>query len=632
MRDFFAQQERALRASRTLLLAFAGAIVLTGILCYPIVLLFADTPLTTGKWWDPPLFFTTVAAVAFTLFVLSAGKRWQLARMDAGALAEWLGAEPLAPDTQSLTATRYRHVTEEIAIAAGIPCPQLYVIPREPTINAFAAGRNLSQTAIAVTEGALQRLTRTELQGIVAHEIAHIVHGDMRLNWHLVAWLYGLELFTNFGRALLTDGPQHSSTPRFWRSLHRSVQYRQRQLLGLFLVGIGSLTHFMAQMIRAAITRQREFLADATAVQLTRNPTGLAQALRKAANDRASLLAFVPAEAVHLFLIAPVRWGGFPSHPPLGDRIRRLEGTTTAPLPPGAYLEPLEPDEALWVLQHIAAHGTGVLLVRNEPHATKRQTDDVSESPPQTQTVRLKSNIGLHPDSTKKRLTIQEWREQLPPSIQQALYHPQSATQLTVDLVGTSRIPAAWRYPLALLLIPTLQRLSKPERKMLLANLKQKIGTLPDRTRYHLLLWLLFRNSLHSPQARSPFLPGRMRQHLATLLSVTAVLGGENPAMQKQRFLKVVAQSAHPDLLWQPPESLTPQAIEAALDALRAAPPSLRHLALQLCVALVTADGLVHPHEWGWLATVSTLLESPVPLLDYLPDPHTKGQTGDTQP
>jgi Zn-dependent protease with chaperone function/uncharacterized tellurite resistance protein B-like protein len=257
------------------------------------------------------------------------GSLAKLAALGRGgaAVAESLGGVPVDPSSAHPDHRRLLNVVEEMSIASGLPMPAVYLMPEEEGINAFAAGLRTEHACVAVTQGALERLSRDELQGVMAHEFAHIRHGDMRLNVRLIGWLHGLLLLALIGRGML-------------RVLRHAPRRRSRNdksggiLLAIAGAGlavwlIGSIGMFFGRLIQAAVSRQREFLADAAAVELTRNPDGLIGALRKVGGlDVGGRVEHAnAAEAAHLFFANGLSnpfasW--FSTHPPLELRLARL--------------------------------------------------------------------------------------------------------------------------------------------------------------------------------------------------------------------------------------------------------------------------------------------------------------------
>jgi Zn-dependent protease with chaperone function len=311
--DFFAAQARARRLSRLLLLWFALAIAAIALTIYlAVVLALGDG----GPLWQPGLLLFTLFA---TGLVIGGGALYRIAELAAGggaAVAASLGGRRLAGNAGDPAERRLQNVVEEMAIAAGLPVPAIYVLDDEPAINAFAAGMAPQQAVVAVTRGALEQLTRDELQGVVGHEFSHILNGDMRLNMRLVGLLHGLLLLTLAGRVLLRSGARGGR--RSGGSL---------AALGIVLVVGGWLGVLFGRLIQAAVSRQREFLADASAVQFTRNPQGIADALRRIAKAGSALSAERTDTVAHmLFGQGRGLSGGLATHPPIGERLRRLLG------------------------------------------------------------------------------------------------------------------------------------------------------------------------------------------------------------------------------------------------------------------------------------------------------------------
>ena len=263
-----------------------------------------------------------VAVSLGTLVVIGLGSLYRLASLGSGgdAIATQLGGELLLGDGGDLNLRRLRNVVEEIAIASGVPVPKIYVLEEEPGINAFAAGYSPSDAVVAVTRGALERLNRDELQGVIAHEFSHILNGDMRLNLRLVGVLFGIAMIAMAGRKVLAYG--HLGGRR-GRSAGAVL------LIAVLALLVGSIGLFFARMIKAGVSRNRERLADASAVQFTRQTHGLAGALKKIGglgegsrlNDRGDA-----EEVSHMLFGDGLGLSGlFATHPPLLKRIQALE-------------------------------------------------------------------------------------------------------------------------------------------------------------------------------------------------------------------------------------------------------------------------------------------------------------------
>lgn len=293
------------------------------------------TPLGQGF---PPLFFEANTAVVL-LFVL--GGCWvESLRLKSGGglrVARWLGGKPVQDDGDALS-RRLLNVVDEMAIASGQHVPQVFVLPREDAINAFVAGWGPQDTVLCVTRGALERLQRSELQGLVAHEFGHLQEDDLPLTMRMLALVWGLSLVHGWGQSLMSSDDRGHVNPLRW-------------LAGLVFAGVGWLGWLAGRLLQAAVTRQREFLADACAVQFTRNRDGLGGVLRKVWYDSevlAGRMRHPAAEMVSgLLLHEPSGGGWLATHPPLQERIRRVCGSVLPPLSaPLIRLDATEPRRA----------------------------------------------------------------------------------------------------------------------------------------------------------------------------------------------------------------------------------------------------------------------------------------------
>ncbi|MEO8186597.1 MAG: M48 family metallopeptidase [Burkholderiaceae bacterium] len=282
-------------------------------------------------------FFNT----CIVLGLIGGGSAYKMSALSAGgaAVANLVDAREVDMTTRDLLDRRLINVVEEMAIASGVAVPRVYVMDNEPAINAFAAGHSINDAVITVTRGALTRLSRDELQGVIAHEFSHVLNGDMRLNLRLIGVLHGLLIVAIAGRLLLEVGGRSrggSSSGRSGNALAILL------FAGVALWILGYIGVFFGRLIKAAVSRQREFLADASAVQFTRNPDGIGGALRKIGGLSETIglgtrIDHPQAEALsHLFLGAArpsfVR-GLFATHPSLEERVQRIYGHKQAFLP-----------------------------------------------------------------------------------------------------------------------------------------------------------------------------------------------------------------------------------------------------------------------------------------------------------
>jgi Zn-dependent protease with chaperone function len=326
--NFFEHQERARRQSRWLLVVFTLAVAAIVVAVNGIVLLAV---LSTS--WDPaaegltfnemlrahwPLMAGTAVACIALIFVASLFRTLSL-KAGGGQVARQLGGTQVDPSTSDPMRRRLYNVVEEIALASGVPVPEIYVLDREAGINAFAAGFSASDAAVAVTRGALEKLNRSELQGVIAHEFSHILNGDMRINIRLMGTLFGILMLALIGRRVLLHARWAGGSSR-----DRGGAIVVLIAIGLTVVGYIGL--FFGRWIKAAVARQREYLADASAVQFTRDPSGIGGALKKiAVYGDASYLDADTEEVSHMLFGDGRRMRLFSTHPPLTERIGRIE-------------------------------------------------------------------------------------------------------------------------------------------------------------------------------------------------------------------------------------------------------------------------------------------------------------------
>ncbi len=273
--------------------------------------------------WNIPL-----GAGGITLALIASGTLFKLAQLRGGGttVAENLGAQRVPQNTTDPVERRLVNVVEEMALASGVPVPPVYLLKNENAINAFAAGYSPSDAVVAVTQGTAEQLTRDQLQGVVAHEFSHILNGDMRLNIRMIGVLHGILLMGLIGRMIFRIAAHGGGNRRSSKG-DPTIYFL---VVGLVLIVIGSLGTFFGGLIKAAVSRQREFLADASAVQFTRNPEGIAGALKRigAFASGSRLKNAHAAELSHMYFSQGV-WEGFTglmaTHPPLEKRILALD-------------------------------------------------------------------------------------------------------------------------------------------------------------------------------------------------------------------------------------------------------------------------------------------------------------------
>lgn len=338
--NFFEHQAHARKQTKRLVAIYALTVVLVGYLSACALILCAiystgfnltDIAVYQGESffhvWKQLHFYSsfwiTLLITVFILFAVSAIKIMMLGK-GGEYVAELAGASLVPLSTTNIKLKRYINIVQEMSIASGTPVPKIYYLPKESSINAFAAGYEINDAVIAVSQGALDYLNREELQAVVGHEFSHIYNGDMKLNIKLIGYLAGLCFIAQFGSTLMRLN-------RY--SYDRRGRRRQGGglLVGLALFIIGALGMFFAKVIKASISRQREFLADASSVQFTRNPLAMSGVLQKilvlADEGDAHIKAANAEEISHMYFSNPIHRfvGLFDTHPDLKTRIKRVE-------------------------------------------------------------------------------------------------------------------------------------------------------------------------------------------------------------------------------------------------------------------------------------------------------------------
>ncbi len=318
--NFFDAQDQAKKATRWLVIVYFAStlLIVAGVTTIVGAVLFNG-----DVGMDPTVLGAT--AIATALFILGATLyKMSLLSGGGGRVAQDMGGTLVPADVTEPLRRRLRNVVEEMSIASGIPVPDIYVMEGEAGINAFAAGFSPGDAAVAVTRGTLELLNREELQGVIAHEFSHILNGDMRLNIRMMGVLFGIMVVGLIGRTILRGS--HYSGISYGR---RSKNAGGIMLAGLGLTILGWIGVFFARVIKAAVSRQREFLADASAVQFTRQTDGIANALKKIGgySHHSYVRATDPEEVSHMLFAdgMPKLASLFATHPPLTERIQALD-------------------------------------------------------------------------------------------------------------------------------------------------------------------------------------------------------------------------------------------------------------------------------------------------------------------
>lgn len=654
--DFFAAQEAARKRTSVLVVLF--------FLAWALTILFADMGITlilTGsdhrgrhraavtELEDGSagglvsdrflgLLLPVAAAVSAVVLIGTAWHAFQLGSDGGDAVARMLGGSPIDRSTQDPGERRAVNVLEEMAIAAAIPVPRLYVLSEEPTINAFAAGTTPERAVVAVSRGALDALSRDELQGVLAHELSHVLNHDARLNLRLMTLVGGLTALALLGRLVL----ELAGRGRY-RSRGKDNAGLAFLAVGLVLLVAGAIGAFFGRLIRLAVSRQREFLADAAAVQFTRNPGGLSGALQKIADHGSALSTPHAPEAAHFFFANGL--GGFTAgllstHPSIEERIRRLQAGPLAALATPVAAAPSVPAAARASAAASAVAAAAAPAARAFPGVTPlaagAATAGIGRLAPE-HLARATQVLAAYPaelvDAARQPSGAQAIALTLLLDADAAVRDRQLAAIADARLRGeaerlsaiTGPVPAQDRLGLLDLALPTLDRLSAAEAQALAQALQRLAGADGRVTLYEWALQRLVRRRL-GPQlgARRATVRARALEQVEVealeLLSALAWVGQRDPEAA-QRALEVATRSLNVRAQWRllPREGFGPDRLDAVLERLDEASPPLKAQLLAAAADCVLADGQVTAGEAQLLRAVAGSLGLPMPGLPAAP-------------
>ena len=635
--NFFEHQAKARSSSTRMVVLFAlavGGIVLVVDLA---VLLLLGTQLGSAGGVAALLFASTVGTVA----VIGLGSMYRMASLRGGgeAVALQMGATAVPENTSDFQLRRLRNVVEEIAIASGVPVPKLYVMEREAGINAFAAGYSPSDAAVAVTRGALDRLNRDELQGVIAHEFSHILNGDMRLNIRLMGTLFGIMMLSIVGQRVLIYG--HGG---------RSKEGNAILLIALVALVVGGIGAFFGRMIKASVSRQRELLADASAVQFTRQTAGLAGALKKIGGlDAGSQLTDKSRaeEVSHMLFGEGLSMSSlFATHPPLLQRIRLLD--------PSFNEQQLQQLSARWMasppdgMQEDLAMGlAGPAPSLRTPPPLPPLSRQISVTPPM-----VAAQVGTPAEDDYRRAgsiveslpaglrALAAQRGSVMPLLLGLLIDGNAAiaTNQRVEVVarlGEQAAAQAWairqqhlgslhpmlRLPLASLAFPVLRLRPRPELDAFLATVHAMVHADGEVSLFEYclakLLEVQVRESL-DPARHARFgrrKPGNLKREFATLLAVVAQSGSDNPAAAQHAYLSGLQRVLPRDHLPYAPPADGVLALESVWEGLDALDPLAKQVMVESITAAISHDGRVGVAELELLRTICGVLHCPLPAM-----------------
>lgn len=558
--------------------------------------------------------FSLVATGAIgTWGVVLLGSAIRTMRLGQGGrvVAESLGGTLLNHQTADLAEKRALNVVEEMALASGMPVPPVYLLRRETSINAFAAGWSPDDAVIGLTRGAVEHLSRSELQGVVAHEFSHILNRDSALNMRMLGVLHGIVALSLVGRFLMTV-----------RSSNRKRDAAPFAMIGIALWLLGSVGAFIAELIQAAVSREREFLADASAVQFTRDPTGIAGALAKIGLVSSYLGSSAARPANHL-LIAEASPPGFfdrASHPPLKERIRRLVPSWNGEFT--SLCSPLGATSLGSLGGGSFGLASGAMGFSGATHAQGGSADlrDASDEPnlsPFQGTQRHMIDGAREPYFARLLLLAASLDENLEARNAQLanleLADPSIAGLLPSIHQNYLAVPPGERLPLIDLALGTLAALSRRQADELYLLLEQaRAGLSPFAHRAFAVLRLGQRHLVPPGQLqqRTHGSPSDRAEAIACLLGVLARRGQKSETQAASAFAHGKSRLAHlvPELAFPAPRALTLDALDRALLTLLEAPLSERRSVLDALESVASFDGVLKPLESELIHTFAVCL------------------------
>ena len=636
--DFFEHQDRARKSTKVLVIYFVIAVLLIITSVYLASLLIfhgAEPKQQPGEpapelaFWNPELFlYVTLGTLGVVVF----GSLYKTAMLAKGgsAVAESLGGRLVTADTANPDERKLRNVIEEMAIAAGVPVPKIYVLDHEKSINAFAAGHSPSDAAIGVTLGCMTLLNRDELQGVIGHEFSHILNGDMRLNLRLLGVIFGILCLAVIGRILLYSRGRGSR------------EKNPMMLFGLALVVIGAIGVFFGRLIQAALSRQRELLADASSVQFTRNPVGLSGALQKIGGFGSRIESPHAGEVSHMFFengLSKPFLGALATHPPLDERIRAIDPNWDGKFKdvPVAAVEEETPATAVKSPPIPGMPGTPV--------------DAAGFAPSVLQAATVLPNLGK-PGPLHLRYA-EELRNSFSAKVQSAARDPLNATALIYAMLlspdktlrarelseiarrapaGIGEIAAAlWpevapivsraRLPLVNLALPALRQLRPDQFELFSQTLQWLIESDDQIELFEFVLQKIVRRHLasQSGENRSTSIQyhtlNPVMRDCSVVLSALANASSSNSGEIEKAFQAgaphMGAKADGLQLL--PRKECGLEEINTALDRLALSVPQIKKNLLEASIHVVGVDGLIQERQAELLRAIADTLDCPIP-------------------
>ncbi|SER52429.1 Peptidase family M48 [Nitrosomonas sp. Nm51] len=623
--NFFELQDRARHSTAMLVVLFSLAVFTLIVLANLLVMVafgHVNTQQLTLETFQRQFDWHTFLKIGLgVLAIVAFGSLYKIYSLNGSGekVAELMGGALIIDGSGDTSRQRVLNVVEEMAIASGTPVPPVYLL-HEDGINAFAAGDSPSNAVIGITRGAIEKLSRDELQGVIAHEFSHILNGDMKLNIQLIGILHGIMILGLIGYYLLRTGGRSRST--------RNGAGVVALALGLVVIGYGGT--FFGNLIKASVNRQREYLADASAVQFTRNPNGISGALKRIGSDALGSALQNPngAEISHALFGDGIRHtftGLFATHPPLEKRIRQIEPDWDGKfdVQPIAALQEVERLPAQAARHKAAGWMAGGAFVGRIGRLNDAQVNYahqvLSELPAEIK------QAARDPFAARALIYFMVL-DNAPAMRQQQLRHLAAAADdgvyaETVKLTEKfAKLKLAYRLPALDIALSTLRQLSKRQYLLFKKNLDALVAM---DARIRLFEWTLQKIVVHhldiafeeKKQLSGQLKLSQVQQACALVLSLLVHAGKPQAVSKEHAFAVAREKLAGLDVVLLPAGELKLDRVGEALDQLAQLAPLTKPLLLKACAKAIAADGQVSIAEAELFRAIADLIDCPMPPL-----------------
>lgn len=662
--NFFADQRRAKSQTNKLVFMYALTVIFTAVGTVAFAIFVANyNHIQHGEYHmidftQPYIWQVFIAVVTiicgtsfFKILILGKGGRY---------VARLIGANEVDLETTDPLLRRYINVVEEMSIASGTPMPGVYIMEREDCINAFAAGYEIDDAVVAVTKGALQKLNRDELQGVIAHEFSHIFNGDMKLNIKLIGYLYGLYMLGELGRVLINSTGRRS---RYCSRRSSRNNGGQIAIVGFAVMVLGYIGYFFASLLKAAISRQREFLADASSVQFTRNPDGIGGALKKIyAYSQGAILESAHANEVsHMFFGDAIkRWTNlYATHPPIEDRLKAVFK--------GFNMSKFEREEVDEIYKELTEHNQVEQYQEEKKERKKQEIEDRENEILNTQFVA--SMAALNQVSIKKKPKIEETAgvidqknvefakkllNELPKRVHQSVKTSYGSKCLmyamlidkndeirqrqfnalnskeqpgTVELVHElaeycKELQEVFRLPVIEIALPALKKLSEDQRGLFLSLTKKLIMADHKVNIYEFIIYNFLRSSLTGQNKFFSRSLGKrlLKDDVKAVLSFIAHVGSKNDEDKLSSFKNGIQPLYRNDVRIISLKDLSLNKISQSLTKLKSAKIEFKQDFINACIRVVEDDDHITVREYELVRLISEIMLVPAPPIipDYI--------------